>query len=67
VIVQNIASYFEGREACLICYAVIDAVSHAIPKAKCINCGKKFHPNCIYKWFKQAHNHMCPHCSKSFF
>jgi hypothetical protein len=67
VLIQNISSYFEGKESCVICYNVVDPVNHSLPRARCVNCGKKFHANCIYRWFKQAHNHMCPHCWKSFF
>lgn len=54
---------FSGLEPCLICYAVVAASGGgALPRLQCRTCHVRFHPACLYKWFKSSGKSMCPHC-----
>nr|BCL66166.1 hypothetical protein [Volvox reticuliferus] len=59
---RNVDSEFEGVEACLICYSVISSVNGQLPRLVCRTCNVRFHPACLYKWFKSAGKSQCPHC-----
>ncbi|GLI62907.1 hypothetical protein VaNZ11_005740 [Volvox africanus] len=59
---RNVDSEFEGVEACLICYSVISSVNGQLPRLVCRTCSVRFHPACLYKWFKSAGKSQCPHC-----
>ncbi|EFJ49081.1 hypothetical protein VOLCADRAFT_59832 [Volvox carteri f. nagariensis] len=59
---RNIDSEFEGVEACLICYSVFSSVGGQLPRLVCRTCNVRFHPACLYKWFKSAGKSQCPHC-----
>nr|ADF43172.1 294687m [Chlamydomonas reinhardtii] len=59
---RNVDSEFAGVEACLICYSVISSVNAQLPRLVCRTCGVRFHPACLYKWFKSAGKSQCPHC-----
>ncbi len=59
---RNVDSEFEGVDACLICYSVISSVNGQLPRLVCRTCNVRFHPACLYKWFKSAGKSQCPHC-----
>ena len=53
---------FEGVEPCLICYSVIASTNSALPRLQCRTCSVRFHPACLYKWFKSSGKSQCPYC-----
>eukprot|EP00923_Selenidium_pygospionis_P019207 GHVN01033627.1.p1 GENE.GHVN01033627.1~~GHVN01033627.1.p1 ORF type:complete len:1188 (-),score=137.17 GHVN01033627.1:1137-4700(-) len=59
---ENMAAYFEGIEACTICYSVIDPHEKKTPETKCATCRNSFHNSCLYTWFKNAKARTCPLC-----
>lgn len=59
---KNVDREFAGVEPCLICYSVISATNHQLPRLKCRTCAVTFHPACLYKWFKSSGKSACPHC-----
>lgn len=58
---RNISLHFEGTEECAICYSILHE-DHSLPNKTCGTCHKKFHTDCIYKWFKSAGSQSCPLC-----
>jgi len=62
----NVDREFEGVEPCLICYAVISAANGQLPRLSCRTCAVRFHPACLYKWFKTSGKSTCPHCQNAF-
>lgn len=58
----NVDKEFEGVEPCLICYSVISSVNQQLPRLVCRTCSVRFHPACLYKWFKSSGKSQCPHC-----
>jgi hypothetical protein len=59
---RNVDRQFEGQEECLICYAIIQPANGQLPKLQCRTCRKRFHGQCLYKWFKSSGKSNCPHC-----
>ena len=59
---ENIAKEFEGMEECPICYSIVHATNHSIPKMKCKTCRKQYHRTCLHKWFSSSHKSNCPMC-----
>ncbi|MEW5297219.1 MAG: hypothetical protein WDW36_000443 [Sanguina aurantia] len=59
---RNLDKEFEGVEPCLICYTVIASTNASLPRLTCRTCAVKFHPGCLYKWFKSSAKSTCPHC-----
>lgn len=59
---RNVDRQFEGQEECLICYAIIQPANGQLPKLHCRTCRKRFHGQCLYKWFKSSGKSNCPHC-----
>ncbi|XP_046392892.1 E3 ubiquitin-protein ligase listerin [Ischnura elegans] len=53
---------FEGVEECFICYSILHNSNYQIPKLSCHTCKKKFHSQCLYKWFSTSNNSTCPIC-----
>ncbi|XP_071439898.1 E3 ubiquitin-protein ligase listerin [Hetaerina americana] len=53
---------FEGVEECFICYSILHNTNYHIPKLSCHTCKKKFHSQCLYKWFSTSNNSTCPIC-----
>ena len=49
-------------EPCLICYSVISATNGQLPRLQCRTCNVRFHPACLYKWFKSSGKSQCVHC-----
>lgn len=62
----NLLQHFAGVEECTICYSVVSATNHALPRMKCNECGNKFHSTCLYKWFQSSGNSRCPLCRTLF-
>ncbi|KAG1654853.1 hypothetical protein FOA52_012197 [Chlamydomonas sp. UWO 241] len=59
---KNVDKEFEGVEPCLICYSVISATNSQLPRLQCRTCSVRFHPACLYKWFKSSGKSACVHC-----
>lgn len=59
---NNLEKHFEGLEACLICYSIINPSTKRMPNLKCKKCGIMFHNTCLFQWFKQSGKSQCPHC-----
>lgn len=59
---RNIDKEFEGHEECLICFSIIQPSNAQLPRLSCRTCRKKFHGQCLYKWFKSSGKSTCPHC-----
>lgn len=53
---------FDGIEECYICYSIIYGKGQQLPRLPCRTCGKKFHKECLYKWFSSSNNSTCPLC-----
>lgn len=59
---QNLGSFFGGAEDCPICLSAVQPQFKTLPRSKCSTCRKKFHSECIYRWFRISKNTVCPHC-----
>lgn len=62
---RNVTLHFDGIEECAICYSILHQ-DHTLPSKTCMTCKKRFHADCLYKWFKSAGNNTCPLCRSSF-
>lgn len=65
ILKKSIATYFEGVEECAICYAVVHS-DLTLPEKTCSTCKKKFHTDCLYRWFKSSNDSACPLCRAKF-
>ncbi len=63
---QNVEKSLEGIEPCPICYCVFHAADKTLPGPTCKTCKNKYHPSCLYKWFKSSGNSTCPMCRAVF-
>ncbi|GAX79187.1 hypothetical protein CEUSTIGMA_g6627.t1 [Chlamydomonas eustigma] len=59
---RNVDKEFEGVEPCLICYSIVSATNSQLPRLQCRTCNVRFHPACLYKWFKSSGKSACVHC-----
>ncbi|KAM4048334.1 E3 ubiquitin-protein ligase listerin [Anomaloglossus baeobatrachus] len=64
---NNVDKRFEGVEDCMICFSVIHGSNYSLPKKACRTCRKKFHSQCLYKWFTSSNKSTCPLCRETFF
>ncbi|XP_044141835.1 E3 ubiquitin-protein ligase listerin [Bufo gargarizans] len=64
---NNVDKRFEGVEDCMICFSVIHGSNYSLPKKACRTCKKKFHSQCLYKWFTSSNKSTCPLCREMFF
>ncbi|XP_069616963.1 E3 ubiquitin-protein ligase listerin [Ranitomeya imitator] len=64
---NNVDKRFEGVEDCMICFSVIHGSNYSLPKKACRTCRKKFHSQCLYKWFTSSNKSTCPMCREMFF
>ncbi|CAH2219322.1 E3 ubiquitin- ligase listerin [Pelobates cultripes] len=64
---NNVDKRFEGVEDCMICFSVIHGSNYSLPKKACRTCKKKFHSECLYKWFTSSNKSTCPLCRETFF
>jgi hypothetical protein len=62
---RNVTLHFEGIVECAICYSILHE-DHTLPNKTCLTCKKKFHADCLYKWFKSAGSSSCPLCRSTF-
>ena len=53
---------FDGVEECMICFSVVHGANQSLPKLTCKTCHKKFHGECLYKWFDSSNKSTCPLC-----
>ncbi|KAM4795349.1 E3 ubiquitin-protein ligase listerin [Rhinophrynus dorsalis] len=64
---NNVDKRFEGVEDCMICFSVIHGSNYSLPKKACRACKKKFHSECLYRWFTSSNKSTCPLCRETFF
>ena len=62
---ENIDKKLLGVEECAICFDIVNS-SGQLPKKACKTCRKKFHGNCIMKWFAKSNKSECPLCKSQF-
>lgn len=62
---ENVDKKFEGVEECAICFDIVDGRGN-MPKKGCKTCKKKFHSNCVMKWFSKSNKSECPLCKSQF-
>lgn len=63
---QNVEKSFEGMEPCPICYSIFHPSDRSLPGPSCKTCRNKYHPSCLYKWFKSSGNATCAMCRAVF-
>jgi len=63
---RSFALFFEGVEDCPICYNVVELTTGSIPRKACPTCKKKFHSECLHKWFNTSSKTTCPLCNQPF-
>ncbi|KAI1730329.1 ring finger domain-containing protein [Ditylenchus destructor] len=63
---RNIDKHLEGVEDCTICMMTVSSTNYQLPKIRCRQCKKKFHGDCLYKWFQTSANSSCPLCRSNF-
>jgi hypothetical protein len=63
---KNVSLHFEGIEDCTICYSIISIQDRSLPTKQCKTCKNKFHPSCLYKWFRTSNSSSCPLCRTLF-
>lgn len=63
---RNLDKTFQNTEECPICYSVLQISSGSLPKKPCRICHKKFHPECLYTWFRKSNSSACPLCRSAF-
>lgn len=63
---RNVEKSLEGMEPCPICYCIFHASDKTLPGPSCKTCNNKYHPSCLYKWFKSSGNATCPMCRAVF-
>uniref|UniRef100_H2YUW7 E3 ubiquitin-protein ligase listerin n=1 Tax=Ciona savignyi TaxID=51511 RepID=H2YUW7_CIOSA len=53
----------DGLEECMICFSVVHGSNaQSLPKLQCRTCRKKYHAECLYKWFDTSNQSTCPLC-----
>ena len=63
---ENVDHEFNGLDPCPICYSVVHVTRHTLPRLTCSTCSKKFHSDCLYKWFTTSQKSACPLCRQPF-
>lgn len=59
---EKVDKRFEGVEECMICFSLAHGSNQTLPKLKCKTCKKRYHAECLYKWFDTSNNSTCPLC-----
>jgi len=60
---EKVDKKLDGIEECMICFSVVHGSStQSLPKLACKTCHKKFHAECLYKWFDTSNQSTCPLC-----
>ncbi|EFO25535.2 hypothetical protein LOAG_02947 [Loa loa] len=62
----NIEKHMEGAEDCTICMMIVHSRTYQLPRVRCKQCKKRFHSDCLYKWFDSSNQSTCPLCRASF-
>lgn len=62
---ENVDRRLGGVEECAICFDIVNTYGQ-LPKKGCKTCKKKFHGNCIMKWFSKSNKSECPLCKSQF-
>ncbi|KAM3716551.1 E3 ubiquitin-protein ligase listerin [Dirofilaria immitis] len=62
----NIERHMEGAEDCTICMMTVHSRTYQLPRVRCKQCKKRFHSDCLYKWFDSSNQSTCPLCRASF-
>ncbi|VDO27051.1 unnamed protein product [Brugia timori] len=62
----NIEKHMEGAEDCTICMMTVHSRTYQLPRVRCKQCKKRFHSDCLYKWFDSSNQSTCPLCRASF-
>ncbi|KAK6331525.1 hypothetical protein TWF730_004603 [Orbilia blumenaviensis] len=63
---RNVKLHLDGVEECAICYSILAQVERTLPSKACGTCKRKFHGNCLMRWFKSSSSSSCPLCRSSF-
>lgn len=63
---DNLEKEFAGIEECSICYYIIHSKTKKLPTMPCKTCRKRFHSDCIYRWFQSSQKSECPLCKSQF-
>ncbi|KAK6515706.1 hypothetical protein TWF281_004297 [Arthrobotrys megalospora] len=63
---RNVKLHLDGVEECAICYSILAQVERTLPSKACGTCKRKFHGNCLMRWFKSSSTSSCPLCRSSF-
>ncbi|VDP37547.1 unnamed protein product [Soboliphyme baturini] len=58
--------HIQGVEACSICMMTIHGSNYRLPSVGCKRCRKKFHGECLRKWFSTSNKTECPLCRHTF-
>ncbi|KAL5106350.1 E3 ubiquitin-protein ligase listerin [Taenia crassiceps] len=64
---RNMKKKFDGVEDCAICYSVIHDRNFSFPRLQCRVCKKRFHNECMYRYFQTSRNPTCPLCRSLFY
>uniref|UniRef100_A0A5K3EQN1 E3 ubiquitin-protein ligase listerin n=1 Tax=Mesocestoides corti TaxID=53468 RepID=A0A5K3EQN1_MESCO len=64
---RNLKKKFDGIEDCAICYSVIHDRNFSFPRMQCRVCKKRFHNECMYRYFQTSRNPTCPLCRSVFY
>nr|CAB3263566.1 E3 ubiquitin-protein ligase listerin-like [Phallusia mammillata] len=60
---QKVDKRLDGLEECMICFSVVHGSNaQSLPKLECKTCHKKYHAECLYKWFDTSNQSTCPLC-----
>ncbi|KAL3090626.1 hypothetical protein niasHT_023471 [Heterodera trifolii] len=63
---RSIDQHLQGVEECTICMSTVSSTNYQLPKIRCRQCRKKFHGDCLYKWFQSSSKSSCPLCRANF-
>eukprot|EP00981_Chlorochromonas_danica_P007037 scaffold1534_cov158-Ochromonas_danica.AAC.9 len=64
---NNIEQELHGVEPCPICYCTLHNKTLKLPSFKCPTCSHKFHPSCLFTWFKSSGKSNCVLCQQPLF
>jgi len=63
---RNVDQHLKGVEDCTICMMTVSSTNYQLPKIRCRQCKKKFHGDCLSKWFQTSQKSTCPLCRTNF-
>ena len=60
---QKVDKKMDSLEECMICFSIVHGSNaRSLPKLQCKTCRKKYHAECLYKWFDTSNQSTCPLC-----